>query len=164
MRFPLDRVWRILDRYAELGRELHITEFTPSSGGKPITGSHLSGNWDEAAQADYAVKFYHVCFAHPAVRAITWWDLCDDGAWLPGGGMLRADMTPKPVYNELKKLLHAEWTTCTSGATDAAGRFRFRGFHGKYRIIVRSAGADVEKTFTVRKTGPNESVVTIAAN
>ena len=43
----------------------------------------------KAAQADYAVKFYRVCFAHPSMRAITWWDLCDQGSWLPGGGMLR---------------------------------------------------------------------------
>ena len=99
MRFPLDRVRTILDRYATLGKELHITEFTPTSGGKPISGSYVQGVWDEAAQADYAVKFYRVCFAHPAIRAITWWDLSDRYSWLKGGGMLRADMTPKPVYD-----------------------------------------------------------------
>ncbi len=62
MRFPLDRVRTILDRYATLGKELHITEFTPASSGEPITGSHLKGPWDEAAQADYADKFFRVCF------------------------------------------------------------------------------------------------------
>ena len=85
MRFPLDRVQTILDRYAALGKELHITEFTPASGGERITGSHVEGVWDEAAQADYAVKFYRVCFAHPAMRAITWWDLSDQHSWLEGG-------------------------------------------------------------------------------
>ena len=84
MRFPLDRVQEILDQYASLGKELHITEFTPTSSGQKITGSHREGVWDEAAQADYAVKFYRVCFAHPSMRAITWWDLCDQGSWLPG--------------------------------------------------------------------------------
>ena len=67
MRFPLDRVQEVLDQYAALGKELHITEFTPTSGGWKITGSHRKGVWDEAAQADYAVKFYRVCFANPAV-------------------------------------------------------------------------------------------------
>jgi endo-1,4-beta-xylanase len=141
-RFPLDRVKEILDRYATLGKELHITEFTPASSGERIGDSHLRGVWDEAAQADYAVKFYRVCFAHPAVRAITWWDLSDKGAWLKGGGMLHADMTPKPVYNEMKKLIHEEWKTNLSGATDADGRYTFRGFRGRYQLTVAGKMAD----------------------
>ena len=85
-RFSMNQVWKVLDQYAALGKELHITEFTPTSDGQEITDSHITGTWDEAAQADYAIKFYTVCFAHPAVVAITWWDLCDRGAWLEGGG------------------------------------------------------------------------------
>ena len=88
-RFPLDRVQKILEGYASLGKELNITEFTPTSSGQKMIDSSRDGVWDEANQADYAVKFYRVCFAHPAMRAITWWDLCDQGSWLPGGGMLR---------------------------------------------------------------------------
>jgi len=142
MRFPLGQVRRILDHYAALGKELHITEFTPASGGQPITGSHITGRWDEAAQADYAVKFYTVCFAHPAVRAITWWDLCDDGSWLRGGGMLRRDMTPKPVYNALKKLIRETWHTRVEGNTDAEGRLAFRGFFGRYALSAAGAKAE----------------------
>ena len=164
MRFPLDRVGRILDRYATLGKELHVTEFTPASNGKPITGSHLDGVWDEAAQADYAVKFYRVCFAHPVVRAITWWDLCDDGSWLPGGGMLRADMTPKPVYRALKRLIHTDWKTRTSGKTDDAGRFTFRGFRGAYRILVDHRGRRIEKRLQLKKEGPNRLTIALRVN
>jgi len=139
MRFPLDQVKRILDRYAALGKELHITEYCPCSAGQPITGSHIQGKWDEAAQADYAAKFYTLCFAHPAMRGITWWDLCDDGSWLPGGGLLRKDMTPKPAYDALKKLIHETWHTRVEGKTDAEGRLAFRGFFGSY--AVSAAGA-----------------------
>jgi GH35 family endo-1,4-beta-xylanase len=151
MRFPLDRVQDILDRYAALGKELHITEFTPASGGSRITGSHVEGRWDEAAQADYAVKFYRVCFAHPAVRAITWWDLSDQHSWLKGGGMLRADMTPKPVYDQLKHLIHDEWTTRVSGTTDVSGQFAFHGFRGTYQVTVTKGGHKVERAFTLVK-------------
>ena len=66
-RFPLDRVRAVLDHYATLGKDLHITEFTPTSAGAPMTARRV-GVWDEAAQADYAVKFYRVAFAHPSVR------------------------------------------------------------------------------------------------
>jgi len=161
MRFPLDRVEEILDRYALLGRELHITEFTPASAGQKISGSHREGVWDEAAQADYAVKFYRVCFAHPSMRAITWWDLCDDGSWLPGGGMLRADMSPKPVYEQLKRLIHEEWKTRVTETTDAAGRFSFRGFCGEYRVVIELPGGKVERPFQLRKGVPRDIVVTL---
>jgi GH35 family endo-1,4-beta-xylanase len=156
MRFPLPRVQAILDRYATLGKELHITEFTPASGGERITGSHVEGVWDEAAQADYAEKFYRVCFAHPALRAITWWDLCDQNSWLKGGGMLRADMTPKPVYDCLMKLIHDEWTTRVSGTTDTTGRLAFRGFHGGYKVTVGTSGKSVTREFTVTKGKPQD--------
>jgi endo-1,4-beta-xylanase len=163
MRFPLDRVQEILDHYASLGKELHITEYTPTSAGQKITGSHRQGVWDEAAQADYAVKFYRVAFAHPAVRAITWWDLCDQGSWLPGGGMLRKDMSPKPVYEQLKRLIHDEWQTRVSGATDDSGRFAFRGFSGGYRLVIEAPGGPVEKTLDLTRGEARELTVTLAA-
>jgi GH35 family endo-1,4-beta-xylanase len=162
MRFPLDRVRTILDRYAALGKELHITEFTPASSGHKITGSYKDSVWDEAAQADYAEAFYRVCFAHPAVRAITWWDLSDQHSWLKGGGMLRADMSPKPVYERLKKLIHEEWVTRLEGTTNAPGQFGFRGFRGTYRLKVEHAGRTIEKTFQLGKGDRQELNLTLA--
>ena len=164
MRFPLDRVQKILDQYAVLGKELHITEFTPASSGKKISGSHREGVWDEAAQADYAVKFYRVCFAHPSMRAITWWDLCDEGSWLPGGGMLRADMSPKPVYEQLRQLIHDEWKSRVTTTTDADGRFSFRGFFGEYRVTIELLGGNMERQFSVCKGEPNDIVVTLTGD
>ena len=161
MRFPLERVQGTLDHYATLGKELHITEFTPCSGGLDITGSHVAGKWDEAAQADYAVKLYRVCFAHPVMRAITWWDLCDRGAWLKGGGMLRADLTPKPVYAALKKLIHEEWITRAEGQTDAAGAFAFRGFHGQYRVQAKTPGGSATANVHLAKGEANDFKVAV---
>ena len=163
MRFPLPQVRGVLDKYATLGKELHITEFTPCSGGQKITGSHLKGVWDEKAQADYAVKFYKTCFAHPAVVAVTWWDLCDDGSWLPGGGMLRADLTPKPVYDALKELIHKQWQTTATGKTDAEGVFKLRGFRGTYAVTVKAPGGEAEATRTLAKARPNQWTVRLPA-
>lgn len=147
MRFPLEQVWRTLDQYAALGKELHITEFTPTSGGQEITGSHVTGKWDESAQADYAVKFYTVCFAHPAVAAITWWDLCEAGAWLKGGGLLHKDLSPKPGYLALRKLIREQWSTKAAGTTGKDGAFSFRGFHGEYVARITRNGKTVEQPF-----------------
>ena len=154
MRFPLDKCREILDRYATLGKELHITEFTPTSGGAEITGSHVNGAWDEAAQAEYAEKFFRICFAHDKVVALTWWDLCERGAWLDGGGLLHKDLSPKKVYTTLKKLIHEEWSTRSEGKSDPTGIFAFRGFHGTYEVTVSAGNKTTKTTIRLGKTGP----------
>ncbi len=161
MRFPLDRVQKVLDQYATLGKGLHITEFEPAASGQKITGSHRQGVWDEAAQADYAVKFYRVAFAHPALRAITWWDLGDQGSFIPGGGMLRRDLSPKPVYEQLKRLIHQEWKTEASGTTDGNGRFSLRGFFGTYKVVAAIPGRTIEKQFHLGKGNANEIMISL---
>ena len=110
------------------------------------------------------MKFYRVCFAHPSMRAITWWDLCDQGSWLPGGGMLRVDMSPKPVYEQLKRLIHEEWKTRATTPTDDDGEFSFRGFFGEYRVTIELPGGKVERQFRVRKGEPNDIVVALTGN
>ncbi|HEY0257785.1 MAG TPA: endo-1,4-beta-xylanase, partial [Candidatus Methylacidiphilales bacterium] len=125
VRFPLVSVRRILSQYAGLGKDLYITEFTPVSSGHPVEGVIPSGVWDEQTQADYAVAFYTICFANPSVKGITWWDLCDRMSWRKNGGLLRDDLSPKPVYLALEDLIHRKWTTREQGKTDASGTFSF---------------------------------------
>ena len=161
MRFPLGKCREILDRYATLGKDLHITEFTPTSGGAKITGPHAGSVWDEAAQADYAEKFFRICFAHKNVVALTWWDLCERGAWLKGGGLLRKDLSPKKVYTVLKKLIHDEWATRCTGDSDPAGRFAFRGFHGTYAVTVSAGGKTTKTEFHLGAKGPSTVTVTL---
>ena len=161
-RFPLERVRDFLSQYATLGKGLHITEFTPCSSGEPIAGSHRTGQWDEAAQADYAEKFYRVCFAHPAAVGITWWDLCDTGSWLKGGGMLRADLSPKPVYAALRKLIHEEWHTRVEGKTDGAGRLSFRGFFGQYQATASWQGRSASGKLHLAKGAQADLTLTLA--
>ncbi len=159
MRFPLDKCKIILDRYATLGKELHITEFTPTSGGAKITGSHVTGIWDEVAQAEYAEKFFRICFAHETVVALTWWDLCERGAWLNGGGLLHKDLSPKKVYTTLKKLIHEEWSTRSAGKSNPTGKFAFRGYHGIYAVTVSAGGKTTETNFHLGKEGPSTFTV-----
>ena len=51
--------------------------------------------------------------------------------------MLRRDLSPKPAFRLLQKLIAVVWHTRADGATDAAGRFPFRGFYGDYRVGIR---------------------------
>ena len=102
-----------------------------------------------------------VCFAHPAMKAITWWDLSDQGSWLPGGGMLRSDMSPKPVYEQLKRLVHEEWKTKLSTTTNSDGRISFRGFCGDYRLVVETPKGKVEKALHLTRNSPAETVLAV---
>lgn len=158
-RFPLHWVERYLDQYAEFGLPIHITEFIVPSANHAVQGSHLQGNWDEALQADYAEKFYTLCFAHPAVSAITWWDLCDRGAWLSNSGLLRDDLSPKPAYDRLHNLIHQKWTTDLTLTTDQQGRLSFTGFFGDYQASLPTHDDAVPpQTFALNRQSPNEWV------
>lgn len=129
--YPIAKILSVLDEYAVLGKPLHLTETTVLSGGKETTTD------GERTQAEYVEQFYRACFSHPSVRAITWWDLSDAGAWQGvAAGLVRKDMSPKPAYLVLDRLINREWTTKLTGRTDAQGKLSFRGFGGKYRVTV----------------------------
>jgi GH35 family endo-1,4-beta-xylanase len=153
-RYPLDMVEKTLQTYAKLGKRIHITEFTPTSSGKAITGSYHEGVWDEKAQADYAEQFFRICFANPSVDCIIWWDLCEGKAWLEGGGLLHKDLTPKEVYQRIRRLVREEWRTRFDGLTDAEGKVKFRGFHGKYKLTVEAKGIRESREFEISPGKP----------
>ncbi len=140
-------VWGVCERFARFGVPLHFTETTVIS---------RFGNAEgEAYQAKETVRFYTVLFSHPAVEAITWWDFSDQRAWKGApAGWLRADMSPKPVFGEMKKLIKGKWWTKFEGKTDRAGELRFRGFRGSYKVeAVTPDGRRGEGQFGLSKTG-----------
>jgi hypothetical protein len=96
-------------------------------------------------------------FSHPAVEAITWWDFSDFRAWKGApAGFLREDMSPKPAYDALMKLIRDTWWTETTLQSDADGSARFRGFLGAYRVTVRAPGREpIDEQFQLTKSGEN---------
>jgi endo-1,4-beta-xylanase len=135
--WPLQKVYSVCQTYAKLRLPLHFTETTILSGVR----DRLSDAWGpttqekEAAQAEQAANFYSFLFAHPAVQAVTWWDFSDYHAWQRApAGLLRADMSPKPVYDLLTNLIKKQWWTKAEGRTDDDGRFDLRAFYGRYRM------------------------------
>lgn len=158
MWFPPREILATFDRFADLKLPIHITEFIPQSSGKPIIGGWREGVWTEEAQAEFAEHFYTLAFGHPGLVSIHWWGLSDGRIWLPGGGLLDADMNPKPVYTRLHRLIKNEWMTKDVRLqTDHAGQTSFRGFLGRYRVrIVLPDGREtvVEKQLAGPSTEP----------
>jgi GH35 family endo-1,4-beta-xylanase len=159
------RVWEVCERLARFGKPLHWTEASLISGEfKPrMSFHHRYKRWPstpegEARQAEEVAKFYTVLFSHPAVEAVTWWDL-PDHKWLGApSGLVRADMTPKPAYERLLALVKGAWWTGELRLdADARGEVRFRGFLGDYRVE-GDGGAAVLR---VDRPGRLEAVATL---
>jgi GH35 family endo-1,4-beta-xylanase len=161
--WPNRKIWTVCERFARFGVPLHFTETTILSGQRSW---QRSGPWPstpegETYQAREAARFYTMLFSHPAVEAITWWDFSDRGAWKQApAGFLRKDMTPKPMYDELKKLIKGKWWTKTTVETGADGKAALRGFLGDYKVTVAVEGKeDVVKQFTLEKGEKNRWVL-----
>ena len=157
------RIWDVCQRFARFGVPLHFTETTIVSGER---GYQRPQPWPstpegEQYQARETVRFYTMLFSHPAVEAITWWDFSDFRAWQQApAGFLRRDMTPKPVYDELMKLIKGKWWTKVTATADGDGKLAFRGFLGDYKITVTAPGKQaVVQNISLRKEGPNAFTV-----
>jgi endo-1,4-beta-xylanase len=154
--------WQICERFATTGKPLHFTEATILSGqqGWELRKENPQLDWASTAEGERrqekeVVQFYTVLFSHPAVQAITWWDLSDQGAWQGApAGLLRADMTPKPAYEALMRLVKGRWWTRTEARVLRRGGTQFHGFFGDYRVTAQEGGREIAGIFTFDSRTP----------
>lgn len=149
--WSLSRAWEVCETYKRFGVPLHFTELTVLSGRrKTHSGHERRTDWPttkegEKSQLEYVQKLYRLLFSHPSVEAITWWDF-PDGCWQGApAGLVRGDLTPKPVYERLLEMVRGEWWSQSKGRTDGKGEYRFHGFCGEYDVTVR----DSQESLTV---------------
>lgn len=162
-------MWEVCERFARHGKPLHFTETTFLSGkeGWELRQKDPGFDWastpeGEERQAENAERFYTLLFSHPAVEAIVWWDFSDQGAWQGApAGLLRSDMTPKPAYERLKRLIKGEWWTRLDAKVEQDGRVRFRGFYGDYRVTVEREGRRRSAEFPFRRDTRSPLAVTL---
>jgi endo-1,4-beta-xylanase len=143
----VERTLSVLERFGRFNLPIHFTENTIVSGHLMPPeivdlNDYQVSEWPstpegEQRQAQEVVLHYKTLMAHPAVQAITWWDL-SDGGWLNApAGLLRKDHSCKPAYDELLKLVKGEWwLPPTKFITAANGQFTFTGFLGEYELSI----------------------------
>ncbi len=145
----------VYERLGRLGLPLYITEIT-------IPGS---GDDGPELQAAIAANLYRLWFSTPQMTGVTWWNLGDGTAFQNEnqalGGLLDKEMNPKPAYRALDHLINHEWKTTLTLNTDAGGKARFRGFHGKYWIQLAIGGVTREFPFELKR-GPGTSRATFS--
>ena len=157
-------LFRLMDTFAKLGVPLQITELS--------LPCYTEDPEDEQIQAEIAKHIYRCFFSHPAMEAIIYWNLVDGycasaeaGDMTKGenwfrAGMLRHDLSEKPVFTELKKLINEQWhTETTVKAVD--GTAKFRGFYGDYDLVVFADGKQIPARISLSKSGKNQFVITI---
>lgn len=95
----LFQVSAMLDRFAALGKPLVISRMgVPSVQTEKNTGAGLWRKpWNDQLQSKWLEALANIVLSKPFVEAMTWGDIVDsDGGAAPGGGLLAADLTPKP--------------------------------------------------------------------
>ncbi|GAB6164029.1 endo-1,4-beta-xylanase [Thermostilla marina] len=146
------KIWDVCERFSRFGVPLHFTETTILSL-PPNQWKGQGSAWEYSDEGDRyqekeVIRFYTMLFSHPAVTAITWWDFSDNGAWQRApAGLVRKDMTPKPAYKALMRLIKEKWWSVETVRTDAQGRYRARVFAGTYDV--RIAGVDAPQEIRV---------------
>lgn len=158
----------VLERFSRYGLPIHFTESTIMSG-HLMPPEYIDLNdyqvtdWPttevgEARQAEEIVRHYKTLLSHPAVKAMTYWDIADDG-WLHApSGLVRADDTPKPSFEAMASLIKGSWWLApTEMVTDDAGRIRFNGWLGEYEVSADGASAG----FGLREAGKAAEEVAI---
>ena len=128
-----------LDLYAKLGIPVNFSEVS-------IVSRRDLGDGD-AFQELVTEKLYRLWFSHPAVNAVTWWNLVDGtAAYAPLGsedgenslraGLVNYDFSPKPAFKVLEHLIKHEWHTETELDYEDGALNQFHGFYGMYEAEI----------------------------
>ncbi|MGE9290090.1 MAG: endo-1,4-beta-xylanase [Puniceicoccales bacterium] len=149
-KLPPQTLLAAMDSFQEFGLPLHISEITLHSLRNDRAG--------QAAQAASACDLYRLCFSHPSVHAITWWNVPDGGAVFGEdelfSGLLDKDLNPKPAYEALHDLIHNQWRTKVRTTTHPDGTCLMEGFYGDYTL---KAG-NKRYPFRLSSIDPNELI------
>ena len=159
-----------LSSYAKMGKPLNISALCvpsePPSQEPPSRFKLPSGPWDEPTQASYLDAAYTLFFAQPTVEGITWRCPVDGRlALIPGGGLLREDLSPKPSYHALRQWMRRHSTGAGQAYTEADGRAVIREcYAGDYEISVGTDGVGKKITHRVAAGLANEVTVVLSYN
>jgi len=181
-----EKMWAFLQLYSAYRKPLHLSEVT-------LVSSRLFDNWRELKEFNARIKsarqagqseppsrqstargeqrqaqlvhdFYTLAFSHPAVDAIVWWNLSDEGAWRgSAGGLLSKKMEPKPAYEVLQQLINKQWRTLKTTQLPHSGRIALRGFKGLYNVRLTHTGEEYSGEFRIVGGKPVRIIVNLVA-
>ena len=143
-RYNPQRLYEVLDKYAELGKKMQITEMT--------IPAYSASEEDEYIQAELIRNLYKIFFSHKSMEATIYWNVPDGyAAFAPlgdmtqgenvyYGGLLRHDLSEKPAFKVIKELFGSVWHTEETLVTNEYGIAEVRGFYGDYELTAAADG------------------------
>ncbi|MBR4444252.1 MAG: endo-1,4-beta-xylanase [Clostridia bacterium] len=154
-RYAPEYLCAVMDKFEQLNLPLQITEMT--------IPAYSGDEEDEEIQAEILRNVYSLFFAQRSMEAVIYWNLPDGYAYRaePGdmssgenyfyGGLLRFDMSEKPAFRTLKRLIRDEWMTDVELTTDEGGFTALHGFYGDYELTVRTPERESVFAFQLRR-------------
>jgi hypothetical protein len=106
----------VIDKFSGLGKPLYITALTAPSRNTPDPADRSEGKldparagrwrdaWTPQIQARWLNDVTRIALGKPFVESITWGDLADPNAVVPGGGLIDDMFKPKPAFETLQGL------------------------------------------------------------
>lgn len=123
------RLLDIFECYSDFKLPIHISEVSiPSWSNEPE---------DEEIQAELVERMAALWFSQKYIDAFVWWNLVDGTAYgdenVFHAGLTRNDLSPKPAYEVLDRLINHEWHTSLE-RSGSGERFEFEGYFGDYDV------------------------------
>lgn len=156
-------IYDVMDTYSDFNKPLQITEIT--------IPAYTDKEEDEQLQAEILTNLYKIWFSHPNMEAIIYWNLVEGYAAFaqPGdmtcgenyfrGGLLRFNLSPKPAYKALDKLINHEWRTNIETISD--GNFEIKAFYGNYDVEITVGGKTQNRVIHIEKGADNKFIFNI---
>ena len=118
---------RALNKFAELGVDIEITEFTANIA-------------DPERHGEFVRDMLIVFFSHPAVTSVLTWGYIEGMIKEKNAALVHSDLSLKPAGEVWLDLFKNQWWTKESGTSGADGKFMTRAFHGEQEITVTVNG------------------------
>lgn len=129
-----------LDRFAELGLPIQISEFDINSN-------------DDDFKARYLGDFMTAVFSHPATTGFVQWGFWEGQHWFPVAALWNKDWTIRKHGKVFTDLVSKTWWTNFEGITSDNGTVEFRGFCGDYNITIKYKGQTVQQKYSLSNNG-----------
>ncbi len=132
---PPERIIEIINRFAELGLPIAITE-------------HDVDSVDEQSQAEFTRDFMTAAFSCPAVEKFLIWGFWARSHWRPKAAYFREDWTPTPAGEVWTELVGEKWRTNETIRSNDDGVVKDRVFLGDYKITIKRGDETLKETTT----------------
>ncbi len=136
-----ERFYQQIDRLAQYGKHIKITEFDTNFGGERAAG--------------FTRDIMIAAFSHESVNGFLMWGFWDGAHWLKSAPLFYQDWTMKESGKQYVDLVYNKWWTREAGTSDADGTYSLRGFYGDYEICASKDGKTKTVIATVTKGADN---------